>query len=407
VSSSAKADSGKSSPIKFGEPKDSWYSRLLAQANGLTLQLENVTNELITNKYNPFYYHGALPQFYLWVLLLTGLLLFGYYIPTVDNAYLSKNLVMAWTSVEYITKSLPFGSVIRGMHRYAGDAMVIFIFLHAIRVWFTDRYRQYRWIQWVSGVVLLLMVLFIGQTGYYLVWDDRSLLLTRMTVSALQALPLIGEPLKTLFLNGETISNLTLSNFLFIHIGLSFALFFVLWIHYVRMTRPVLTPPPAVNYILVAAIMLVVFLFPINSGPMANLNAQPTSFEIDWFFLFNYWLMAHMSMPIFWITMLVLTFVCLVLPWLVRTVGAPVIPAEVVLNKCTGCSLCYRDCPYQAIEMVPAPAGSRFKLLATVKTARCSSCGICVGACAFDAIDLPQYTDTDITAQIKAFAEAK
>ncbi len=57
--------------------------------------------------------------------------------------------------------------------------------------------------------------------------------------------------------------------------------------------------------------------------------------------------------------------------------------------------------------MVPAPAGSRFKLLATVKTARCSSCGICVGACAFDAIDLPQLLDTDVTARIKAMVEAK
>ena len=65
---------------------------------------------------------------------------------------------------------------------------------------------------------------------------------------------------------------------------------------------------------------------------------------------------------------------------MVKNVSAPVIPAEVVIDKCTGCSLCYRDCPYQAIEMVPAPAGSRFKLLATVKTARCSSCGLCVGA---------------------------
>ena len=95
-------------------------------------------------------------------------------------------------------------------------------------MWFTDRYRQYRWVQWVSGVVLLLMVLFIGQTGYYLVWDERSLLLTRMTVSALDALPIIGGPLKAWFLNGDTITNLTLSNFLFIHIGLSFALLFIL-----------------------------------------------------------------------------------------------------------------------------------------------------------------------------------
>jgi len=371
------------------------------------LELENLTNVVLSNKYNPFYYHGALPQFYLWVLFLSGLLLFTYYIPTIDNAYFSTRVINAWTSVQYITDTLPFGGVVRGIHRYAADAMVVFILLHAIRVWFTDRYRQYRWIQWVTGVILLLMVLFIGQTGYYLVWDDRSLLLTRMTVSAFESLPLIGGMLKTAFLNGDTITNYTMSNFLFIHIGLSFTLLFVLWLHYVRMTRPVITPPPAVNYVLVAIILAIVFCYPITSGKMANLNYQPTSFEIDWFFLFPYWLMAQMAMPVFWVMMTVLSVVCLILPWFVRDLSPPITPAEVVLDKCTGCSLCYKDCPYQAIEMVPAPAGSRFKLLATVKTARCSSCGVCVGACAFDAIDLPEMLDTDITSQIRILVEAK
>jgi quinol-cytochrome oxidoreductase complex cytochrome b subunit len=383
------------------------YNSFINWANDVTLWLEDITNKVLTSKYNPFYYHGALPQFYLWVLFLSGLLLFAYYIPTIDNAYLSKNLINAWTSVQFITESLPFGAVVRGIHRYAGDAMVIFILLHAIRVWFTDRYRQYRWVQWVTGVVLFLMVLFIGQTGYYLVWDERSLLLTRMTASAFANLPIIGEPLKSLFLNGDNITNYTMSNFLFIHIGLSFALLFVLWLHYVRMTRPVITPPPAVNYVLIAILLAFVFWFPITSGTPADLNKQPTNFDIDWFFLFPYWMMSVMPLPVFWWMLLGSAVIFLIVPWFVRDLSPPVTPAEVVLSKCTGCSLCFKDCPYQAIEMVPAPAGSRFKLLATVKTARCSSCGVCVGACAFDAIDLPQLPDTDVTAQIRVLAEAK
>ncbi len=56
-------------------------------------------------------------------------------------------------SVRYITDDLPFGGVYRGIHRYAGDAMVLTIILHTVRVWFTDRYRQYRWVQWISGIV--------------------------------------------------------------------------------------------------------------------------------------------------------------------------------------------------------------------------------------------------------------
>lgn len=384
------------------------YSSIPKGMTDLTLAIEKATNAVLTNKYNPFYYHGALPQFYLWVLFLSGLLLFAYYIPTIDNAYFSENLVNAFTSVDYITNTLPYGAVVRGIHRYAGDAMVITIVLHALRVWITDRYRQYRWTQWVTGIVLLLMVLFIGQTGYYLVWDERSLILTRMTSSALEALPFVGAGLKAWFLNGSAITNLTLSNFLFIHIGLSFSLLFGLWLHYVRMTRPVITPPPAINYLLTAVLLVFVFMLPITSGKMADINSTPTSFDIDWFFLFPYYFMAHVDLTTYWVVMIGASLgLCLVpLPGLYKA-AHPVEAAEVVNTKCTGCSFCFKDCPYQAIEMVPAPAGSRFKLLATVKAYRCSGCGVCVGACAFDAIDLPNLLDTDVTAKIKTLAESK
>ncbi len=377
------------------------YTELLTKS---TLKLEQWTNTITTSKYNPFYYHGALPQFYLWVLFLSGLLLFAYYIPTIGNAYDSDRLINAWTSVDYITRIIPFGVIIRGIHRYAGDAMVLTILLHAIRVWFTDRYRQYRWVQWISGVVLLGLVIFIGQTGYYLVWDERSLLLTRMTSSALEVLPFIGQPLKAWFLNGTQITNYTMSNFLFIHIGLSFSLLFGLWVHYLRMQRPVVTPPPVINYILVAILLLVVAWIPIESGTMANLTQQPMSFDIDWFFLWPYWLMTKMPLLAYWIALTGGMVLIAIIPWLFVK-NQPIEVAEVVTNKCTGCSLCSLDCPWSAIEMVPAPPESRFKLLARVLPYRCTGCGICVGACAFDAIDLPNLLDSEITTKIKALAQ--
>lgn len=370
------------------------------------LVTEDLLNKISTSKYNPLYYHGALPQFIMYILFLSGLLLFAYYVPTIDNAYFSKNLVNAYTSVAYITNDIPFGAVIRAVHRYAGDAMVVAILIHMVRVWFTDRYRQYRWVQWESGIVLLLMVLFIGQTGYYLIWDERSLLLTRMTVSALEVVPVIGEPLRNWFLNGRTISNLTLSNFLFIHIGLSFSLLFALWIHYVRMSRPVITPPPALNYILMTIIFAVVYFFPITATKIANLNAQPTSMDIDVFFLLPYAVLGAVGTTGFWIVMILFTAALCLIPY-PFTNKKPVESAEVVDNKCTGCSFCFKDCPFQAIEMVPAPAGSRFKLLATVKPYRCSGCGVCVGACAFDAIDLPNLLDSDVNEKIKQLAKSQ
>lgn len=368
-----------------------------------TLLVEDWCNKICTSKYNPLYYHGALPQFFLWVLFLSGLLLFAYYVPTIDNAYASANLINAYTSVKYITNTIPFGYVIRGIHRYAGDAMVITILIHALRVWFTDRYRQYRIVQWLSGIVLLALVFIVGQTGYYLVWDERSLILTRMTVAAFDSLGPVGEPMKWWFLNGRTITNLTLANFLFIHIGLSFSLLFGLWIHYVRMQRPVVTPPPVINYVLFALVIVSVALFPIEMMKMADLSTSPANFDVDWFFLWPYWLMSIAPPLVFWALVVILSFVCCYVPYLVKT--PPVLAADVVVSKCVGCRLCAIDCPYAAIEMVPAPASSRFKLLATVKAFRCSGCGVCVGACAYDAIDLPDLLDSDVTAKIKALAQ--
>lgn len=371
------------------------------------LPIEHMTNVVLTSKYNPFYYHGALPQFFLWVLFLSGLLLFAYYVPTIDSAYSAKNVINAFTSVDYITNTIPFGNVVRGIHRYAGDAMVLTILLHAVRVWMTDRYRQYRWLQWFTGILLFLIVLFIGQTGYYLVWDERSLVLCRMSVSAFEAVPVFGPGLKAWFLNGSAITNLTLSNFLFIHIGMSFFLIFGLWLHYVRMARPVLTPPPVINYALMAIVLAACFMWPVTMGKPAILTAKPDAFDIDWFFLFPYWMLTQMPPGTFWVVIVLLTLFITFLPLPFIVEGAsgklePFDPASVVDNKCTGCSLCDKDCPYEAIEMVPAPAGSRFKLRATVLPYRCSGCGLCVGACAFDAIDLPEQPDVDVTNKIKA-----
>jgi heterodisulfide reductase subunit A-like polyferredoxin len=118
-------------------------------------------------------------------------------------------------------------------------------------------------------------------------------------------------------------------------------------------------------------------------------------------------MLTTMSPGVFWVVALgvLALFTCLPLPFLNNMASGhiePFAPAEVVNDKCTGCSFCDKDCPYEAIEMVPAPAGSRFKLRATVLSYRCSGCGLCVGACAFDAIDLPEQPDVQVTNKIKS-----
>jgi ferredoxin len=75
--------------------------------------------------------------------------------------------------------------------------------------------------------------------------------------------------------------------------------------------------------------------------------------------------------------------------------------AQVVKDNCTGCSLCYHDCPYEAIQMVERTDHPRFKKIAVVDPGRCANCGLCVGACAFKAIEIPRRETTDVMAEIQ------
>lgn len=222
---------------------------------GLVLPIEKLGNKIFTQKYNPFYYHGALPNVFIWSLFISGLLLFAYYVPTLAKAY---------DSVRYITFDLPAGNAIRSIHRYAADGMMLFVLIHMIRVWFTDRFREYRILPWVTGVVLLLLTYLVGLTGYLMIWDEEAVLLTNMTLNMLKVLPVIGEPLAWAMIGGDIVSDYTLTRLLFLHLAIPLLLMFFLWMHYKRITRPVATPPLALIIAIFGGVVAVAGLFPVK-----------------------------------------------------------------------------------------------------------------------------------------------
>jgi CDP-4-dehydro-6-deoxyglucose reductase, E3 len=179
--------------------------------SNLVLPVEKATNAVFSQKYNPFYYHGAMPNFFLWCLFISGLLLFAYYSPTLDRAY---------SSMAYITHELPFGNAFRSIHRYASDGMMIFAILHLVRVWFTDRFREYRILPWISGVILLSILFMVGLTGYLMIWDQEAVTLTNLTVNLLKQFPLVGTGLAEFLLNGQQVTDYTLTKFLFLHLAI-------------------------------------------------------------------------------------------------------------------------------------------------------------------------------------------
>jgi quinol-cytochrome oxidoreductase complex cytochrome b subunit len=370
-----------------------------------TLRIESALNSIFSQRYNPFYYHGALPNFFIWVLFASGLLLFAYYQPTLATAY---------ASVRFITFELPFGNLFRSLHRYASDGMMIFVILHMLRVWFTDRYREYRIVPWLTGVILLVITFIIGLSGYLMIWDQEAVALAQVTFNLLKSVPLIGGAVAEFLMAGSVVTDYTLTRFMVLHLGIPLLMMFMLWLHYMRITRPVSEPPLPLILLMGGMLYLVSAAFPVTLNALpdaANAVATPNLFgaaslpaSINFDLLYAW----PQALAVQGVSPTIVTLLVMAVP-----VGMLLLPyiqkkalrgqfAQVAKDSCTGCSLCYNDCPYEAITMVDRKDGSRFKRLAVVDAGRCANCGLCVGACAFKAIEIPRRDSTNVLADIEA-----
>lgn len=387
------------------------YGRLMTTLLRGTLRLDVWIGRIYPSDFNPLYYTGGLSNLFLLVLVLSGIFLFFYY---------EASLSSAFPSVQYLTERVPYGGVIRGVHRYAADGFIVGILLHLFRNWFTDRYLFSRDNPWISGMFLLLFAGFIGFTGYQLVWDERAQLLTAMFVAMLRSIPAAGDALAHLFLGGAGVGDATLVRVLFLHIGPASALYALLWWHYLRLRHPKIWPPGVWVLFCLGLVFLLTGVIAVRGDavPAASPAARPTSFPLDVFFMLPFWLLNVLRPGAVVVLSIVLFVLGLAIPYLSRreTPGEMGVRhagiAQVIDGNCTGCELCYFDCPYNAIVMVPSPgpglskAAANRTLLAVVVESRCVECGICIGACPFEALELPKFLERDVLRQVAQAVQA-
>jgi quinol-cytochrome oxidoreductase complex cytochrome b subunit len=142
------------------------------------------------------------------VLSVTGLALMFYYVPHPPESYRSmKDLQFVVT----------FGIVLRNMHRWSGHAMVVVVFLHMCRVFWTGSYKAPREFNWVVGVTLLLLTLALSFTGYLLPWDQLAYWAITVGTNIAAYAPLVGDQVKFLMLGGHVIGPMTLLRFYVLH----------------------------------------------------------------------------------------------------------------------------------------------------------------------------------------------
>jgi len=184
---------------------------------------------------------GIILGFLFLIMLFTGLILMVYYTPSVETAY---------QSVKDIVNVVPGGRIIRNMHRWASQGMIIVVFLHLLRVFYTGSYLGNRSLNWVIGVVLLIITLLSNFSGYLLPWDQLAYwavtIGSNIAASARELTDLLGitnvfDPggfLKKLLIGGETVGQPALSRFFTMHvILLPVSMLILLGIHFWRIRK--------------------------------------------------------------------------------------------------------------------------------------------------------------------------
>jgi quinol-cytochrome oxidoreductase complex cytochrome b subunit len=144
-------------------------------------------------------------------LSLTGLLLMFNYVPTVERAY--GYIITLQTQV-------PFGQLLRNLHRWGAHLMVIVVVLHMVRVFYTGAYKPPREFNWVVGVVLLLLTLGASFTGYLLPWDQLAYWAITVGTSVAAYEPLLGSTIRIFLLGGPEVGQEALTRFYALHIML-------------------------------------------------------------------------------------------------------------------------------------------------------------------------------------------
>jgi cytochrome b-561 len=158
---------------------------------------------------------GTISAALLLLLVLSGLPLLFLYVPSVERAY---------GSVKDIEWVITFGSWIRSVHRLSAHLMVVTVFLHLVRVFVTGAYKngtgrgQHREWNWVIGVAMLLLTLFLSFTGYLLPWDQLAYWAVTVGTNIASSVPLVGPRLRELMIGGRTIDQPTLIRFYVLHI---------------------------------------------------------------------------------------------------------------------------------------------------------------------------------------------
>ena len=282
-------------------------NRMLAVVNNAVLHLHPASVPAKAVRFTYTWGLGGASAVLALMLGLTGLLLMFRYDARVDYAY---------TSVQQLETEVMFGSLVRAIHHWSANLLVITTFLHLLRVFLTGGFKKGRTANWLIGVALLLAVLASNFTGYLLPWDQLAYWAITVSTTLLTYIPLVGAAISRFLLAGPQVGQGALSNFYALHVVvLPVALAAIMGYHFWKVRKNggisqpesdgerverVTTIPHLVNVEMAAALVLIVvvtiwsMLAPAPLGSIANPLDSPNPAKAAWYFMGLQELLLHM-----------------------------------------------------------------------------------------------------------------
>jgi cytochrome b6 len=258
--------------------------------------------EVPQHRHSIWYYFGGMTLFLFTVQVVTGILLLLYYRPSSEGAF---------ESVQFIITEVKFGWLIRSIHSWSANLMIATLFIHMFSVFFLRGYYPPREITWVSGVVLLFIVICFGFSGYLLPWNKLAFFATKVGTEIAGVVPVVGRPILRFLRGGDDVTGATLTRFFGFHVAVLPATATVfIGIHVLLVQMHGMSVPPRLsgqpvkkmkfvpNFLLrdligwilaIGVLAALAALFPWELGEKADAFASaPEGIKPEWYFLFMF-----------------------------------------------------------------------------------------------------------------------
>ncbi len=256
------------------------------------------------HRHSIWYYLGGMTLFLFVVQVATGILLLFYYRPSADEAY---------ESIQFLMAEVEFGWLVRSIHSWSSNLMIITLFIHLFSVLLMKAYRPPRELTWFTGVGLMGLALAFGFTGYLLPWNELAYFATRVGTEILGVVPIVGDFMLRVARGGDDVTGATLTRFYAFHVAvLPLAAGMILGVHLFLVQKLGMSVPPGIereggakgsmpfvpNFLLrdlvgwltaLAILAALAAYIPAELGAKADPFAPaPAGIKPEWYFMFTF-----------------------------------------------------------------------------------------------------------------------